>query len=176
MTKVFIATSIDGFIADKNKSLKWLESVPNPEGNDMGYVSFMNQMDALIMGRNTYETVAAFDMDWPYKKPVFVLSNSLKKFPEELADKVFPISGTPQQIIEEMANKGYKNLYIDGGKTIQSFLKADVIDELIISVIPILLGGGTSLFGDLEQPLSFELKSSEIFLNQITQTTYTRKR
>lgn len=69
---VFIATSLDGFIADKNGGIDWLHSLPNPDNDDMGYGAFMTQIDALIMSRKTFETVCGFDMDWPYTKPVFV--------------------------------------------------------------------------------------------------------
>ena len=75
--KVFIASSIDGYIADKNGGIDWLQSVPNPDHDDMGYNSFINEVDALVMGRNTFETVCGFDIDWPYSKPVYVLSRSL---------------------------------------------------------------------------------------------------
>ena len=74
---VFIATSLDGYIADKNGKIDCLNSIPNPDNNDMGYVEFNKGIDALVMGRTTFETVLGFDVDWPYSKPVFVLSNKL---------------------------------------------------------------------------------------------------
>lgn len=77
---VFIATSLDGFIADKNGRIDWLHSIPNPENDDMGYVKFEEKIDALVIGRGTFETVLGFDVDWPYHKPVFVLSNKLTRF------------------------------------------------------------------------------------------------
>ena len=80
---VYIATSLDGYIADKEGGLDWLNCVPNPHQDDMGFVDFMNSIDALVMGRNTFETVCGFDMPWPYNKPVFVLSNTLKSIPEK---------------------------------------------------------------------------------------------
>ena len=86
---VFIATSLDGYIADKNGGIDWLHSIPNPENDDMGYVEFNNEIDALVMGRTTFETVLGFDVEWPYDKPVFVLSNKLKEIPESHKGKAF---------------------------------------------------------------------------------------
>ena len=91
---VFIATSLDGYIADKNDGIDWLNSVPNPDNDDMGYLEFSNRIDALVMGRKTFETVLGFDVDWPYDKPVFVLSNKLKEIPESHKDKAYLVRGT----------------------------------------------------------------------------------
>ena len=84
---VFIATSLDGYIADKNGGIYWLHSTPNPDNDDLGYGTFMTQIDALVIGRTTFETVCGFDMDWPYTKPVFVLSNSMTSIPKEYKEK-----------------------------------------------------------------------------------------
>lgn len=173
---VFIATSLDGFIADKNGGVDWLHSIPNPDNNDMGYVEFNNGIDALVMGRTTFETVIGFDVPWPYNKPVFVLSNKLKEIPESHKDKAFLVNGTLTEILEQIHGKGYGRLYIDGGTTIRNFLKEDLIDEMVLTTIPILLGGGSSLFGDLPNELNFELIGTKTFLNQITQRHYKRKK
>lgn len=173
---VFIATSIDGFIADKNGGIDWLNSIPNPDNIDMGYVSFMESVDAILMGRNTFETVCSFDMDWPYSIPVFVLSNSLKEVPEEYHNKVFLVSGGLDNVLDSIHQRGFYSLYIDGGATIQSFLKEDLIDDLILSTIPVVLGEGIPLFSSLSEPLNFELKSSKTYLEQLVQRHYRRKR
>ena len=173
---VFIATSLDGFIADENGGIDWLNSIPNPENNDMGYVEFINGIDALVMGRTTFETVLGFDVDWPYSKPVFVLSNKLKKIPESHKDKAYLIKGSLTEVLAKIHEKGYEKLYIDGGTTISSFLKEDLIDEMILTTIPILLGGGSSLFCELPNKLNIELAGSKTFLNQITQNHYKRKK
>lgn len=173
---VFIATSIDGYIADENGGIDWLHSTNNPENNDAGYSNFMSNIDALVMGRNTYETIVGFDMDWPYTKPVFVLSSTLRRIPEGLQNKVFLTKGSVQDILKEVQEKGYENLYIDGGITINSFLKEDLIDELIITTIPILLGGGTPLFSQFPKSLAFELVDTKTYLNQLVQRKYQRKR
>ncbi len=173
---VFIAKSLDGFIAGKNGELDWLHAIPNPENIDMGFNRLMNEIDAVVMGRITFETVCSFGIAWPYRKHVFVLSSTLKCIPEALNKKVSLLNGTPFEILRNIHKKGYLNLYIDGGSTIQQFLKEDLIDEMRITTIPILLGGGFPLFGDLASPLEFEHISSELYLDEVVQNHYRRKR
>ena len=173
---VFIATSLDGYIADKNGGVDWLHSISNPDNNDMGYVEFTNRIDALVMGRTTFETVLGFDVDWPYDKPVFVLSNKLKEIPESYKDKAFLVKGSLVGILEQIHEKGYERLYIDGGTTIRNFLKEDLIDEMVLTTIPVLLGSGSLLFGELPKELKFELIGTKTFLKQISQRHYKRQR
>ena len=85
---VYVGTSLDGYMADKNDGLEWLDMVPNPDGLDFGFSDFMNSIDALIMGKTTFTVVSGFDIPWPYDKPVFVVSNSLKTVPDKLKNKV----------------------------------------------------------------------------------------
>lgn len=173
---VFIATSLDGYIADKNGGLDWLQSVPNPNNIDMGFGSLMDRVDALVMGRNTLDVVLSFGVEWPYSKPVFVLSNTLSKVPAGYEDKVFLVKGELKEIVKSLNEQGYKDLYIDGGKTIQSFLKEDLIDELCITTIPVLLGGGSPLFGELSASQSFKLVESQVYLDAMVQNWYRRVR
>ncbi len=173
---IYIATSLDGYIADKNGGIAWLDSVPIPENEDMGYVTFTNRIDALVMGRNTFETVLGFDVEWPYKKPVFVLSDSLTEIPESHKGKAHLLKGTLTEILGQIHKKGYSRLYIDGGVTIQRFLQEDFIDEMIITVFPVLLGGGPRLFSELPKKLDFELVASKVYFNQLLQQHYKRKR
>ena len=157
---VYIATSLDGYIADKEEKLDWL---PNPtEDINLGisFPKFMESIDALVMGRNTFNIVCSFEGEWPYNKPVFVLSNSLKKIPVGYKDKVQLLSGSVEDILEDVHLQGYKNLYIDGGINIQNFLEKDLIDEIIITTIPILLGEGKPLFSKMSKRLSFECIST----------------
>ena len=174
--KVFIATSLDGYIAGKDGDLEWLHSVPNPNQIDMGFAAFMNSVDALLMGRNTFETVVGFGVEWPYTKPVYVLSQTLQSVPEELQDKVFLVSGKLSEVMGELSQAGHQTLYVDGGRLIQSMLAEDRIDEMIITTIPVLLGGGVPLFGELGMPLHFQAVKVERFLDRIVQTTYRRDR
>ena len=174
--KVFIATSLDGFIADSTGGIDWLTAIPNPDKIDFGYETFMIQIDVLVMGRTTFETVCGFDMEWPYTKPVFVLSNSLNKIPDAYTNKAEIVKGDLKEILEHINKKGFNNLYIDGGKTIQSFLKADLIDEMTITLIPTLLGNGIPLFGALPKPLDFKCVETHLFPGQVVQNRFVRKR
>ncbi|MEL6944281.1 MAG: dihydrofolate reductase family protein [Bacteroidota bacterium] len=173
---VFTGRSLDGFIAGKNGELDWLDMIPNSNSIEMGLASLMEEIDAIVMGKTTFEVVCNFGIEWPYNKNVFVLSNSLKKVPKELQEKVTLLKGSPHEVLNEIHRRAYFKLYIDGGRTIQDFLRADLIDELRITTIPILLGGGFPLFGDLPKPLAFEHLESKVFLNQIVQDCYKRKR
>ncbi len=173
---VYIGMSLDGYIADRDGGLDFLEAVPNPEGNDLGYTAFIDRVDALVMGRVTMETVLGFGIDWPYTKPVFVLSSTMTEVPEELIEKVEIVNGDLNEIVSSLQAKGFENLYIDGGRVIQSFLQEDLIDEMILTRLPFLIGGGTSLFGDLTDPLLFSHTKTEVLLDEIVQSHYLRKR
>lgn len=173
---VYIATSIDGYIADKNGGLDWLHRISNPDNLDFGWADFLGQIDALIMGRNTFEAVCGFDVAWPYPVPVFVLSNSMTSLPEAYLDKAEIVSGPLKEVVASLNARGFRQLYIDGGKTIQSFLQADLIDELTITQIPILLGGGVPLFSTLPKPLEFEHINTQVYLDAMVKTHYRRMR
>ena len=173
---VYIATSLDGYISDKNDGLDWLQSIPNPGKLDFGWADFLDRIDATVMGRKTFEKVCGFDCDWPYSKPVFVLSNSLSSLPHGYNGKVELISGSISDVLAVIHRKGYEQLYIDGGATVRSFLEEDLIDEMIITVFPILLGGGSPLFGNLRQPMDFDLVNTEVLLNAMIRNHYRRQR
>ncbi len=159
---VYIATSLDGYIADLEETLDWLP-IPESELNfDLGFDEFLDKVDAIVMGTNTFKVVCAFEGEWFYTKPVFVVSNSILKLPKKYEGKVYLINGSTQEILKNIHSQGYKNLYIDGGINIQNFLKEDLIDEMIITTIPVLLGGGIPLFGELPNRLNFECISSSV--------------
>lgn len=173
---VYIGKSIDNYIAGPNGELDWLDMVPNPDGDDMGFFAFMERIDALVMGRKTFEMVCSFDVDWPYTKPVYVLSNSMNEIPADYQDKAILISGPLSQVVNEIHQNGHHNLYIDGGTTIQSFLMEDLIDELHLSTIPIVLGDGIPLFNILPASLKFKHVSTKVQLGEIVSTHYERMR
>jgi dihydrofolate reductase len=174
MVKVFIAVSLDGYIADHHGSVDFLYKYPEPEGEDMGYHHFISTIDALVMGRKTFETVLTFGVEWPYSRPVYVWTSELKDIPSSLKDKVYLINGTPASIVEELSSLNHINLYIDGGKTIQSFLNEDMVDEMIITTIPVLLGSGIPLFSNTNKPLYFNCIESRSFSHGVTQSRYKR--
>lgn len=173
-TVVYVGASLDGYIAEKGGSLDWLQEIPNPEGSDFGFNEFLANIDAIVMGKNTFETVVTFK-EWPYTKPVFVLSHTLRAIPDSLEKKAKIITGVPKEILTRLRGLGYQNLYIDGGVTIQSFLREDLINELIISTIPVLLGDGIPLFGKLSRELKFDLIKSTVYNETIVKNHYRRK-
>jgi dihydrofolate reductase len=173
---IYIATSLDGYIADSKGRVDWLESVSVPEGDDLGFSDFIANIDAIIMGRVTFETVIGFGFGWHYPVPGIILSSTMTSAPKEFAEHVTFASGTPDEVVDLARGMGYSNLYVDGGVTVQSFLRDDLIDELIISEIPVLLGGGVRLFGKLDQQLDFELVGTEVLADQILKKHYQRKR
>ncbi|MFC2007006.1 dihydrofolate reductase family protein [Chloroflexota bacterium] len=168
---VYVAASLDGFIATNNGGLEWLDEIPNPEQSDYGYAEFMTGIDAIVMGRKTFEKVLSFG-SWQYDVPVFVISNSVRTIPKELGEKVEIVNGELRQLVSTLGERGYENLYIDGGKTIQSFLEEALIDEIIITRVPILLGDGIPLFGKLAQQQRFTHNDSEIFNNGLVKSYY----
>lgn len=169
--KVYIATSLDGYIAGPNNELGWLEDLPNPDESDFGFFAHMEAMDAVVMGRGTFEAVQAF-RPWPYEKPVVVISSSLSQVPEDLVGKVEIMAGDLAGIISQCADRGFENLYIDGGKLVSSFLAAGLIDEMTISRVPILLGDGIGLFGNLGSSEWWDHVSTESFAGGMVQSTY----
>jgi len=170
---VYIATSLDGFIARKNGELDWLPGSDGQDGGeDYGYHEFMNTVDRLVMGRNTYEMVLSFGQ-WPYrKKRVVVLSRRPVQIPAELAEMVESSSASPAQLFKELHESGAKHLYVDGGKTIQGFLNAGLIDEMIITRIPILIGSGIPLFGPLTRDQRLLHLETRSFDNGFVQSRY----
>ncbi len=174
---VYIATSLDGFIARANGDLDWLpgsdgESAATASGEDYGYHDFMASVDVLVMGRHTFEKVLSFGQ-WPYgDKRVVVLTNSLSNPGEGLPATVEFASGSPTKIYEELRSAGVEHVYLDGGKTIQAFLDAGLIDELILTRIPVLIGSGIPLFGPLGSDRKLRHIRSEAYANGIVQCHY----
>ena len=165
---VFIATSLDGFIARANGGLDWL-----PEGGaeEHGYESFMATVDALVIGRKTYETVLSFDA-WPYgTKPVFVLSTGplAPAPPDAVAERM---SGDPTDIVAQLGKRGICHAYVDGGITIHRFLQAGLIQRFIITRIPILLGTGIPLFGPLQHEIILKHVATRQYPSGMVQSEY----
>ena len=148
---IFITMSLDGFIARTNGSLDWLDkaNLKVHKGEDFGYVTFLESVDVIILGRNTYETVLRFD-DWPYKeKRIMVLTTSKIKIPDRLSNTVTSSNNPPQELLKHLSDQGFKHIYIDGGITIQSFLSLGLVDEITITIIPLLIGEGKPLLGSI---------------------------
>ncbi|MEG3845981.1 dihydrofolate reductase family protein [Microcoleus sp. herbarium19] len=170
---VYIATSIDGFIARQNGEIDWLPSGEDVEGGeDYGYQEFIDSVDALVMGRNTYELALSFD-SWPYgAKPVFVLSSRKVDIPNDIAETFESICAPPREVVRYLSERGFKHLYIDGGKTIQAFLREGLIQQLIITKVPILIGTGIPLFGSLPHDVRLHHLETRQFENGLVQSKY----
>jgi len=165
---VFIATSLDGFIARANGDLDWL---PPDGGEPHGYDEFLAAVDALVIGRKTFETVLTF-ASWPYgEKPVFVLSTRTLA-PTPLGAVVERMSGHPADIMSQLAARGVHHVYVDGGITIQRFLQAGLIQRLIITRIPVLLGAGVPLFGTLQRDIVLRHVGTRQYASGLVQSEY----
>jgi dihydrofolate reductase len=166
---VFIGTSVDGFIARRNGALDFL---PEGGGEPHGYTEFIASVDAIVIGRKTFETVLAFD-PWPYdKKRVVVLSSHPVDFSAVRGGVVEHMSGTPAEIVSQLAATGARNLYIDGGVTIQGFLRAGVVQRLIITRVPVLIGDGVPLFGSLPHDVRLQHISTRHYPSGLVQSEY----
>lgn len=173
-TSVFCGVSLDGFIARENGDIDWLTAGESGK-EDYGYNEFIATIDALVIGRNTYETVLGFG-GWFYgKKPVYVLSSrELGKLPEE--GVVERMSGEPKAILKELESRGHQHIYVDGGITVQRFLRDDAIDRIIVSRLPILIGTGIPLFGETGHDIRLKLVSVKDFPSGMVQSEYTVER
>jgi dihydrofolate reductase len=169
---VFIATSLDGYIARDNGDIGWLHSIPT-EGEDHGYQDFIGGVDGIIMGRETFQKVLEFDT-WPYSKPVVVMSQTLRQaeVPSRLSDTVHVSAQPPNALIQTLSIKGWKRAYVDGGQVIQSFLEAGLIEDMIITRIPILLGSGRPLFGPLSRDVQLDHTKTTAFPSGLVQSWY----
>jgi dihydrofolate reductase len=172
-TIVYIGTSLDGFIARKNGDFEWLTEFANEEAIN-SYQELISRIDAIVMGRGTFEKVLSFP-SWPFDKKVYVLSSTIKQVPVELINKVSILSSKPSEVLNYLSQKGYSSLYIDGGKVIQEFLKEGLIDELIISKAPILIGSGIPLFGHLETDIHFKHIRTIVGSNGLVRSFYEKK-
>lgn len=168
---VYIATSLDGFIARKDGGIDWLDNIPNPTNSDYGYSEFIAGIDAHLIGRGTYEIVLGFN-PWPYTKPVFVLSSTLNA---PLASGAELMCAAPRDAVAALNARGFKNLYVDGGVTIQGFLREDLIDEMTITRIPVVLGSGLPLFGECGE-IPFTHAGTKVWDDMLVKSRYVRTR
>jgi dihydrofolate reductase len=169
---VFMATSLDGFVARKDHSLDWLMK-QNTDGEDHGFDDFMASVDGLIMGSGSFKTVLAFE-SWPYQKPVIVMSHSLVEndIPAELESKVRLTQLSPQELILSLVKEGWKRAYVDGGKLVQSFIRAGLVQDMTITSVPVLIGEGVRLFGSIDDDIDLELIGSKSFNSGLVQNHY----
>lgn len=170
---VFVATSMDGYIARLNGELDWLTNTAAANANeDYGYKEFLNTVDTVVMGRKTYEFVLSIN-EWPYAgKRSIVLSSEPGQVPGNLADDVEVMSGAPADLVRRLDAEGARHVYVDGGKTIQGFLNAGQINEMIITFVPVLIGGGIPLFGKLDRDIKLQHIETILYRNSLLQSKY----
>jgi len=165
---VFVGTSLDGYIARLDGALDFLPAEPE----DHGYTEFMAGVDTLVIGRKTYETVLGFDT-WPYAgKRVVVLSTRPIAKPRVADADVTQMSGNPADIVAQLAERGAQHLYVDGGVTIQRFLEAGLIQRLIVTRVPVLIGTGTPLFGPLTRDVRLRHVATRQYASGLVQSEY----
>jgi dihydrofolate reductase len=166
---VFIATSLDGFIARADGAIDWL---PAGGGEPHGYDEFMATVDAIVIGRNTFETVMSFP-EWPYARtPVVVLTTHPSKVVPPAGVVCDVMGGTPEEIVARLDERGMRHLYIDGGVTVQRFLDAGLIQRVIITRVPVLIGTGIPLFGPVSGDIRFEHVATRSYKSGLVQSEY----
>ncbi|MFK0050367.1 dihydrofolate reductase family protein [Streptomyces sp. NPDC090741] len=166
-TLVYIGTSLDGFIARPDGDIDWLNE-RGARAGDMGYEAFMAGIDTLVMGRNTYEKILTFGF-WPYEgKRVAVLSTQLTT-----DDANVTVYRSLDALLEGLATEGAKNVYVDGGQIVQTFLREGILDELIITTAPVLLGAGFPLFGRLDRDIDLAHRETRALGAGFVQSIYT---
>jgi dihydrofolate reductase len=172
---VFCGVSLDGFIARPDDALDFLEGDDPAPDADYGYDEFMAGMDAVVMGRRTFNVVEGFDT-WRYPKPLFVLSSQPVDLTAVRARGavVAHLSGEPHEVVGQLAARGLHQLYVDGGTTVQRFLRAGLVDRLIVTHVPVLIGQGIRLFGPLAHDIGWKLVRSRSFDNGMVQCEYQR--
>ncbi len=164
---VFIAASVDGYIADSEGSTDFLTVVEAP-GEDYGYADFESTVDGLVVGRRTYEAALRLP-SWPYRTRVIVLADETVLVPRH-GEEFY--SGDVSELTAQLGREGLRHLYVDGGATVRSFLDAGLVDELTISIVPVVLGSGVPLFGAGVRRRQLDLIRSRSFESGLVQLTY----
>ncbi|NKX43514.1 dihydrofolate reductase family protein [Roseicyclus persicicus] len=170
---VFIATSLDGFIARPDHALDWLTG-RDFGGEDHGYDAFLADMDGVVMGSGTFRAVAGFD-PWPYALPVVVLSRSMAEadLPPALRPHVRVLADPPAALMARLGAEGWRRAYVDGGALIRSFLGAGLIRRMTISTLPVLIGAGRPLFGGTGPDIALRHEATRSFPSGLVQSTWT---
>lgn len=169
---VMMAITLDGFVARKDHSLDWLMK-QDTEGEEHGFATFLANIDVIVMGSGSYRTVLGFDA-WPYEKPVVVMSNTLSQgdVPAELQGKVEMTGLDPQSLMDEMERRGWTRVYVDGGAIVQSFMRLGLVQDLKLAIVPILIGDGIRLFGDLPADVDLKLTETKGFASGLVEMRY----
>jgi len=165
---VFVGTSVDGFIARRDGSLDWL---PPGGGEEHGYTAFIATVDAIVMGRGTFDIVRKFER-WPFQKPVIVLTTRERDTTLSPDTRVEYMAGTPRTVVDRLATRGMTHLYIDGGVTIQRFLNDGLIDRMTITRVPVIIGDGIPLFGPTPHDIRLIHLGTRTYASGLVTTEY----
>lgn len=177
MTQVqlFIATTIDGFIARENGSLDWLFNLSNPNQIDHGYGDFISGIDTVVMGRKTYDDVLGFGIEWPYNNCTSYVVTNNSNFSVSTGN-TFVLNELNKDSVEQLRSKSLANIWVvGGGEIITQFLNFEEIDEMTLSIIPVILGEGIRLFPGAPKESEFELIRTEAFETGVVNLKYRRK-
>ncbi|RJL24162.1 dihydrofolate reductase family protein [Bailinhaonella thermotolerans] len=171
---VFVGTSLDGFIAREAGDLGWLVSRGDAAGGDMGYGAFLAGVDTVVMGRATYEKVRSFgEAGWPYDgKRVAVLSSRLA--PGE--DPRVTVYADFDSMVAGLAAAGAESVYADGGQVVRAFLRAGMVQDMVITTVPVLIGQGIPLFGPVGRDVPLIHRSTEVMGGGLVQSRYSVER
>lgn len=164
---VFVGTSLDGFLARKNHTFDFLPDNPEPHG----YEEFIESVDTIVIGRNTFEVVRGMG-GWAYGKKRVVVLSSRKLDLSKIDGQVEQMSGEPAEIAARLEATGAKHLYVDGGITIQRFLRAGLVTRMIITRVPVLIGEGIPLFGSLPHDVKVRHVSTKSFPSGLVTSEY----
>jgi dihydrofolate reductase len=172
---LYIAASLDGYIARADGALDWLDSLPNPDGSDHGYHAFLEGIDLIVMGRKTYEKLLSFGIPWPYpEQRTYVVTSDISL--ETPSPNTTLIHQIDCEVIARFRSECSRGIWlVGGGELIGSFLKLDAVDEMIISMIPLVLGGGIPLFPTGSPETWFELAGVEGFSSGAVNLRYLRR-
>jgi dihydrofolate reductase len=168
---VFIATSLDGFIAREDGTLDWLPGADGSAVEEHGYETFMSTVDVIIMGRHTYEKVLTFG-EWPFGKRQVVVLASRPAAAAPSGATVEVMNASPRMVVTRLEEQGVHHAYVDGGRTIQAFLVEGLIQRLIITRVPVLLGRGIPLFGPLSRDVALRHLRTRDFPSGLVQSEY----
>lgn len=174
MAKVilYIACSIDGFIAKPDGNLDWLNSIPNPDNIDHGYSDFLKGISSIIMGRRTYSEVIGFGIDWPYSDKVTYVVTNKESF-KIITPKTQILKGNIVEDVHKIKLETSKDIWlVGGGQLVTLFLNNNLIDKMIISIVPTILGQGIPLFPDKPKETLWNLIDNTTFSTGIVTLTY----
>lgn len=173
---VYVAASLDGFIARSDGSIDWLD-IAGPEEAERSmsdFVVLLNSVDCLVMGRKTFDTVKQFS-PWPYGAlPIVVLSTTLSEVPPIEGANIRIRSARPADLLRELEHEGLARIYVDGGATIHGFLREGLIDRITVATVPVVLGSGRPLFPETGLELKLKLESSVVLESGIVKSAYRR--